>query len=308
MMPMVSVLLCTRNRGDKIKNAVYSILANTFKDFELLIVDQSTDDKTQSVLTSYSDPRIRYLRTNTVGLARARNIAIRESRTEIVVFTDDDCICDKGWLGAIVAEYKKDPSIMGVYGRVLPHGEEKAGMFCQCVIDSMEMKVVNTPVIPYEILGHGNNMSFRKQVFRKAGLYIESLGAGTWMKGGEDTDMIYRALRHKMKFCYSPQPLVYHDNWLTTEQTRKLIYGYTMSATTIFTKYAVKMDLQALKYILKKGRLSLQKFLYHASVGHFDDRFIHAINELKWFFIGIGVGIFYVFVSHPTLEENNDAN
>ena len=308
MMPRLSVLLCTRNRGDKIRNAVNSILANTFKDFELLIVDQSTDDKTQSVIKSYSDSRIRYVRTNTVGLARARNIAIRESKTEIVVFTDDDCICDKGWLESIMAEYSKDHSIMGVYGRVLSYGEKKAGMFCQCIIDSIERKVVNTPIIPYDILGHGNNMSFRKEVFRKAGLYIESLGAGTWMKGGEDTDMIYRALRHKIKFCYSPEPLVYHDNWLTTEQTRKLIYGYTMSGTAIFTKYAVKMDLQALKFIMMKGRSSLRNFIYHACMGHFDERIMHELKQLKWFFIGIGIGIYYVFVSYPTLGENDYVN
>ena len=75
-MPEVSVLLCTRNRGDRIINAVDSILENSFENFELIVVDQSSDDKTKTVLEKYSDPRIRYIRSHTVGLSRSRNIAI----------------------------------------------------------------------------------------------------------------------------------------------------------------------------------------------------------------------------------------
>jgi glycosyltransferase involved in cell wall biosynthesis len=118
-MPEISVLLCTRNRGDKIKNAVDSILENSYENFELIIVDQSSDDKTKTAIETYSDPRIRYIRSQTVGLSRSRNIAIRESLSEIVGFTDDDCIVDREWLASIMTEFEGDSSVMGVYGRVL---------------------------------------------------------------------------------------------------------------------------------------------------------------------------------------------
>jgi glycosyltransferase involved in cell wall biosynthesis len=301
-MPSLSVLLCTRNRGEKIRNAVDSILGNTFTDFELLVVDQSTDGKTLDVMVTYRDPRIRYMHTDTVGLSRSRNIAIRSSKAEIIVFTDDDCICDTGWLAAITGEYNSDPTIMGVYGRVLPYGKEPEGMICHCLIDSPERRTVNSAVIPYEILGHGNNMSFRKEVFRRVGLYIESLGAGTWMKGGEDTDLVYRALRARMKLAYSPNPLVYHDNWMPISKAAELEYGYILSAIAVFVKYALRLDYEAFKHILERLNEILKRIYYHLKRGNKNELEL-AFVRLRWFLIGIIMGIKYFFVATPKFKE-----
>ena len=302
MNPTVSVLLCTRNRGEKIKGAVDSILANSFKDFELVIIDQSTDEKTKVVIDAYSDSRIRYIQTNTVGLARSRNIAIRESRTEIIVFTDDDCICDKDWLSSIMAEYESDPSLMGVYGRVLPYGKGGHGMFCHCLIGSTERRTADKPVIPYNVLGHGNNMSFRKDVFRKVGLYIESLGAGTWMRGGEDTELIYRALRKHMKFGYSPEPLVYHDNWMPVAKAAELECGYILAAIAVFTTFALRMDGIALGHVVHRGAEIIHRIGYHLIRRDRDGGLAPASKRLKWFMVGLIMGIKYFCVIPPKVE------
>jgi glycosyltransferase involved in cell wall biosynthesis len=297
-MPLLSVLLCTRNRGEKVRNAVDSILGNSFTDFELVVIDQSTDIKTKSVMETYSDSRIRYMHTDTVGLSRSRNIAIRASKAEIIVFTDDDCICDNEWLAAIASEYKSDPSLMGVYGRVLPYGKEPEGMICHCLIDSMERITVDSAVVPYGILGHGNNMSFRKDVFRRIGLYIESLGAGTWMKGGEDTDLIYRALRAKMKFAYSPKPLVYHDNWMLLARASELEHGYILAAIAVFVKYALHLDFKALKHISERGAEILKRIFYHLKRRNKNELEL-AFVRLKWFVIGLVMGVKYFWVLPP---------
>jgi glycosyltransferase involved in cell wall biosynthesis len=79
--PILSVAICTRIRADKLKRAVDSVLANSFADFELFVVDQSTDGKTAAALAmTVDDSRLRYIPTNTVGVAKSRNIAARESR------------------------------------------------------------------------------------------------------------------------------------------------------------------------------------------------------------------------------------
>ncbi len=58
-----------------------------------------------------------------MGVAISRNIADpRCGIADIVVFTDDDCVCDRDWLQAIVAEFEADPPALGVYGRVVPYG------------------------------------------------------------------------------------------------------------------------------------------------------------------------------------------
>ena len=302
-MPKLSVLICTRNRGEKIRNAVDSILANSFTDYELIIVDQSTDGRTAAAISQYTDPRIKYIRSDTVGLSRSRNIAIRKSSAEILVFTDDDCICDKEWLAAIHAEFEKDQSIMGVYGRVLPYGCGEKNFTCPCLIESMDRRVVGRPVVPYQFLGHGNNMSFRKDVFRKVDLYVESLGAGTWMKAGEDTDMIYRALRTRMKFLYSPEPVVHHDNWVSAERLEELQCGYTKSGVAIFSKYALQGDCTAAKHLVEQAVFFTRYLLGRLKRLNRDKKVAFAFKWSGAYLLGLCLGVLYVFVPAPKLDK-----
>lgn len=302
-MPDISVLLCTRNRGDKIRDAIDSILENSYTNFELIILDQSLDDKTKEVMEKYNDSRIRYIRSHTVGLSKSRNIAIKKCLSEIIAFTDDDCIVDGEWLASIMREYKSDSSLMGIFGRVLPYGKGGGVMVCHCTIDSMDRNNVENPIIPYKVLGHGNNMSFKKNVFRKTGLYIESLGAGTWMRAGEDTDLIYRALRKRMKILYSPEPLVYHNNWVSKEKGAELELGYILAAVAVFTKFALKMDKVAFYHILDRLREILRRIGSNLKNFNKDGELIFSVKRLFWFAIGLIMGFRYLFIM-PTEFEN----
>ena len=67
----IAALVATRNRGASATMAVDSLLANEGIDFELLVIDQSTNDDTRDALKPYMDnPRFRYVRSQTVGLGR----------------------------------------------------------------------------------------------------------------------------------------------------------------------------------------------------------------------------------------------
>ena len=239
---LVSVLLCTRNRPQKLERAVGSILANSYGDFELIVVDQSTDDDSGRRIKAFGDPRISYIRTPTVGASRARNIAIRSARAELLAFTDDDCICDLGWLASIAGEYNRDPSVMGVFGRVVALGEQAPGMFCPSLMEDRERRVVEAPAVPQVSLGSGNNMSFRKDVFRRIGLFVETLGPGTHMKSGEDTEFTYRVLRQRLKCVYAPEALVHHDNWLSLAQFQGLASDYLLGGSAALAKFALHLD------------------------------------------------------------------
>lgn len=145
-------------------------------------------------------------------------------------------------------------------------------------------------------------MSFRKNVFKEVGLYIESLGAGTWMRGGEDTDLIYRALRRHLKFVYSPTPLVYHDNWKTKEQAKTLEFGYILSSAAVFGMYTIKMDKIALFHILENGGILLKRV--YSNMVNMDNKggITQAIKGLMWFITGLIIGFKYVFVKPGKLE------
>jgi glycosyltransferase involved in cell wall biosynthesis len=291
--PRLSVLVCTRNRANKLSRTIASILDNRFADFELIIVDQSTDERSKIVVESFIDPRIRHIEMHTIGLARARNLAIARSCAEIIVFTDDDCICEPEWLSAIMAEYEREPAAAGIFGRVLPYGEGRSDMYCPATIGRLERRVVDRPVVPSEVLGAGNNMSFRKSVFRDIGLFIETLGAGTPMKSGEDTEFVYRMLHHRMTLVYSATPLVYHDNWMTRQQFAALMRGSVLGGTAVFTKFALAFDRQAALYLARIGYYLLRDKIGVGSVS----------AGFASFFRGMVVGLRYAVEQPPAFRE-----
>ena len=87
----VSVIIPTYNRAHLLPQAIDSVLNQTFKDFELIIVDNYSSDNTESVVKSYDDKRIRYFKNQNNGLIGVnRNYGIQKSRGEFIAFLDDD--------------------------------------------------------------------------------------------------------------------------------------------------------------------------------------------------------------------------
>lgn len=89
-MPKVSIILPTYNRADMIRPAVESARAQTFTDWEAIVVDDGSSDDTRAVIAGISDARVRYLYQANKGLPGARNTGIRASSGEYVAFLDSD--------------------------------------------------------------------------------------------------------------------------------------------------------------------------------------------------------------------------
>lgn len=89
MSPRISVILPTFNRAPWLRRAIDSVLAQTERDFELIVVDDGSTDATAEILESYG-ARIRVLRQPRGGAYVARNLALRASDSELVAFIDSD--------------------------------------------------------------------------------------------------------------------------------------------------------------------------------------------------------------------------
>src|SRR5262245_17522490 len=89
-MPRVSAIITTFNRPQFLQKAIRSVLTQDDPDFELLVLDNSSTDNTPEIVKSFQDPRIRYIRHEPVGISRARNLGVKESRGEFIAFLDDD--------------------------------------------------------------------------------------------------------------------------------------------------------------------------------------------------------------------------
>jgi len=90
MPPFFSVIIPTYNRREFLKKAVDSVLSQTFKNFELIIVDDGSTDDTQSLLDWYQESRIKYIYQKNHGVAHARNRGLEKTRGEWVAFLDSD--------------------------------------------------------------------------------------------------------------------------------------------------------------------------------------------------------------------------
>ena len=88
-MPKVSVIIPTYNRAEFLRNAIDSVLAQTYHDFELLVVDDGSTDQTRELVAGYGDQLIALFQANR-GVSSARNLGIRAATGELVAFLDSD--------------------------------------------------------------------------------------------------------------------------------------------------------------------------------------------------------------------------
>ncbi|MEL7161695.1 MAG: glycosyltransferase family A protein [Bacteroidota bacterium] len=89
-MPFASIILPTHNRAGRLPTAIESVLAQTFSDWELIIVDDGSTDDTRAVVTRYADSRIRYHYQENRQLNGARNAGVGLAGTPWIGFLDDD--------------------------------------------------------------------------------------------------------------------------------------------------------------------------------------------------------------------------
>ncbi|RPF26359.1 glycosyltransferase family 2 protein [Georgenia muralis] len=139
--PLVSVVIATRNRAAFLRDSISSVLAQTFYNFELLVIDDGSDDETPDVVASVAgtDPRVRYIRQEQAGIAGARNRGADESRGFYTAVHDDDDIMlpwrlEKG-LGALQEQDR------ATYGAWVNFDNESAEMITHVTREEFGMPV-----------------------------------------------------------------------------------------------------------------------------------------------------------------------
>jgi glycosyltransferase involved in cell wall biosynthesis len=125
-MKRITVIIPTYNRADKIIPSIQSVLDQSYGDFELIIVDDSSTDDTEAVITSIPDDRIVYFKlSENKGAAGARNAGVEHAESEYIAFhdSDDRWLPDK--LEKQVSYMEMHPDIGMVYGKIRVNSPEK---------------------------------------------------------------------------------------------------------------------------------------------------------------------------------------
>ena len=86
----LSVVIITRNRSRLLSDSIRSVLIQSYPNFELLIVDDGSDDDTEETVKQFADSRIRYLKKEPTGIPKSRNYGVKMAKGEFIVIMDDD--------------------------------------------------------------------------------------------------------------------------------------------------------------------------------------------------------------------------
>ena len=119
--PQITVVLPTRDRAALMERAIRSVQHQTWPYWELVVVDDGSQDGTAAALEALaqSDRRIRVIRTDAVGVAKARNAALAIARGEVITYLDDDNEYFPGYLAAVAAAFRGDADLELTYAAQL---------------------------------------------------------------------------------------------------------------------------------------------------------------------------------------------
>jgi glycosyltransferase involved in cell wall biosynthesis len=125
----VSVLMPTYNGAQRIQESIQSVLNQTFQDFELVIVDDGSEDRTEEVVRSLGAPRVRYIRTEHRGLAAALNTAQQHAGGRYLAYLDDDDVYYPEHLARLVPVLDTSDAAMVYSKSRLVYGQRDRGTF-----------------------------------------------------------------------------------------------------------------------------------------------------------------------------------
>ncbi len=247
----ISIVVSTCDRSgslSRLLNSVEHLTVPKELRWELLLVDNSSVDSTRELIASYmrrNAGRIKYIFEKKRGKSRALNKAVVQARGEILIFTDDDCLADPGWVSAILDEYAADPDLSVLGGRVELKDERDKAV---TVVLQKDRDLFSPDRLFFYPLIIGCNMAFKKKVFEAIGLFDTGLGPGTVCSAALDSDIVYRAYKKGFKTAYSPAVVIYHNHGRRMkEEVEAVEYRYWIGRGAFYCKYMLKRDMTIAK-------------------------------------------------------------
>ena len=217
----ISVMIPVYNGGEKITSCIESVLNQTIKDYEIVIVDNNSTDNTEQVIKKYAskNKKIKYVFESKKGRGSARNTGVKNCSGEIIVMTDADCIVPNNWLEMITEPITEESEIAvmgfeynlnkGFWSENTQKADEE---FYKNISDGNYIKTIDT-----------KNFAIKKNVFDKENF-------NTNISTSEDLEF-YLSIKDNVKIRYLPNIKVghAHKNTFIGTITKNIDRGYWTS-------------------------------------------------------------------------------
>lgn len=218
MNKLVSLLVCTLNREEELKKCIESLMAQTYRNIEIIIVDQSDEVNHQ-----YDNiENIKYFHIKERGLSNARNFGLPFCIGDWIALIDDDAVYDLKYFETAMSFIETSP-----LDTVIVSGVGFDPMNNIYLIPSMKEKhyrKVNWWTIFKYCMSAG--MVIRSDLVKSIGFDVDfGVGSGTIYGSGEESDIVIRALVQKQKVYFNPNMIFYHKADIDINPQKSFVYN-----------------------------------------------------------------------------------
>lgn len=196
-MTNVSVVLRTKNSESRVEDSLTSVFRQTYTDYEVLVVDHGSTDRTLQIVQKYP-VRIIPDQPNT----NPCNTGIQESTGRIVAFIDDDCIAPPEWLTVIINDFD-DEEVGAVGGPTVAPPSSNYWQRCFEALRIMESRI-------FFRWGAVEDISTCNAAYRKPAL-VDVGGFSNYLSYGEEVDLHWRLSQKNWKILFDRQLTVLHN-------------------------------------------------------------------------------------------------
>jgi len=235
-MPYFSLIIATINRLEHHQNLLKSLKAQSFQNFEIVIVDQNPNDNLKNFLTDHlKNFNLVYLHTKEdLGLSCARNYGLKYANGKVVAFPDDDCWYQPNSLQMVYDYFEKHTQVDCITGLVTDvDGSFSAGGFM------LKRKQVNVSYRNVWWTSNSSAIFLKKDVLEQIGEFDPSIGLGAERYiSGEETDLVLRVHKHGHFIQYLPELNIFHKKYqgIYDKAERQKGYGYGLGMGYVLRK------------------------------------------------------------------------
>lgn len=193
-MPRVSVVIPTYNRGRFIKNAIMSVLAQTYKDYEIIVVDDGSTDDTWKIVKKFGD-KVRYIYQKNRGPSAARNTGIKHANGKYIAFLDSDDRFLPKKLEKQMNFIKKNPNCRYLYTWYYNVNSKGKRTKLRKSMVFKKREYLQYALYIRKFMIRTSTLLVEKKVFEKTGLFNEKY----WFS--QDWDMWLRIAAYHRGYC-----------------------------------------------------------------------------------------------------------
>ena len=240
---MFSLIIGTLNRPNAIRSCLTSIFNQKYSNYEIVIIDQSDDDKTSKLVSGISDNRIKYEHVSFKGLSKARNLALKKASGQFFCLMDDDAYYDENYLLEAVQHLQSKRILSGyIYDTVkkkefvgYSHIYNKRNVTLRMIMRTCPSAGLVIPM----------------QLIKDVGMFDEDFGVGARYGSGEETDLLLRAIRNNYKVMYFESLVLEHPVPLPSiveneEIKSRKRASYFMGLGALYKKHMINFNMKVL--------------------------------------------------------------